>query len=874
MLQVPSADANRDLGGDRPRGARARGALGECRARSAVRFPRGRQGASAAVTELEKEWGDRVAGRLIACDNAWACDAPIVILAVQADAAIPTVQEHAERLPGKIVVSMANNLVKHGNEFNAVLPPHGSVAAEIQALLWRSRVCTAFHLVPAAEFAALDHDMESDVVVLGDDDEAKRSVMEITAQHPEPAPARRRLAAQRGRDGDVRGGAADGEHPAQDARQPAPHALYEHAALRHGATRGRAVRAAADGAHVRVRHHAVRLDAPRARRDVSHLRPPHPPARGARPRGAHGAQHHRRRRLDPAQGARARRARTSSSPKPRWRASTATWPRSRCGRRSRSRAQPSRSPRIIELVGRLLESGHAYLTAGTAYFDVSSFERFGELSHYPEDQMVKLARRAGGNPDDPHRRAPLDFVLWQPSLADEPAWRAPFGVGRPGWHIECSAMAMHEHGPTLDLHGGGTDLIFPHHECEIAQSEAITGEPFVKHWLHSAMVNYEGEKMSKSLGNLVFVSDLLKHADPRAIRLALMRHHYRHGFEWYDTDLEEGSRAAAPVARRGASAPTVPTRAVRGTRARRDRRRPRHAARARSARRPRERDPLAARGDESAPAVLCELGRLLGRRPQPARRRSLTCARPRRRGIRRGPPQARWYPRRVPIASDRDADERADHDHASRRLDPGGRCGNDAAPTSRRRSAPGSPRPRSPPRSTASGSISTARSTTTRRSRSSSRDSDDGREVLRHSTAHVMAEAVTAPVPRRQVRDRSRDRRRLLLRLRAARTADVQRGRPRKIEDEMREIVKADQAFVRDEVSYDDALAVFADQPYKQEIIEKVRAGDADAEDAGEVGWRRRRVAVPQRRRRPTSSSPTCAAARTSRRRGGSARSS
>jgi L-cysteine:1D-myo-inositol 2-amino-2-deoxy-alpha-D-glucopyranoside ligase len=198
-------------------------------------------------------------------------------------------------------------------------------------------------------------------------------------------------------------------------------------------------------------------------------------------------------------------------------------------------------PRIIELVSRLLESGHAYLTAGIAYFDVSSFDRFGQLSQYSEEQMVRLARARGGNPDDLHRRAPLDFVLWQPSLADEPAWRAPFGIGRPGWHIECSAMAMHEHGPTLDLHGGGTDLIFPHHECEIAQSEAITGEPFVKHWLHSAMVNYEGEKMSKSLGNLVFVSDLLKSADPRAIRLALLRHHYRHGFEWYDTDLDEGT---------------------------------------------------------------------------------------------------------------------------------------------------------------------------------------------------------------------------------------------------------------------------------------------------------------------------------------------
>ncbi len=140
--------------------------------------------ARAAVNELEKEWGDRVTGRLIPCDNAWACDAPVVILAVHAESAIPTVQEHSERLPGKIVVSMANNLVKHGNEFNAVLPPHGSVAAEIQALLWRSRVCTGFHLVPAAEFANLDHTMESDVVVLGDDDEAKAVLMEITGSIP------------------------------------------------------------------------------------------------------------------------------------------------------------------------------------------------------------------------------------------------------------------------------------------------------------------------------------------------------------------------------------------------------------------------------------------------------------------------------------------------------------------------------------------------------------------------------------------------------------------------------------------------------------------------------------------------------------------
>ncbi len=196
---------------------------------------------------------------------------------------------------------------------------------------------------------------------------------------------------------------------------------------------------------------------------------------------------------------------------------------------------------IISIVERLLDTNHAYLTHGTAYFDVSTFERFGELSHYTEDQMVRLARARGGNPDDPHRRSPLDFVLWQPSAADEPAWRAPFGVGRPGWHVECSAMAMQELGTTIDLHGGGTDLIFPHHECEIAQSEALTGQPFVRHWLHSAMVAYEGEKMSKSLGNLVFISDLRKVADPRAIRLALMHHHYRSGFEWHDTDIQDGT---------------------------------------------------------------------------------------------------------------------------------------------------------------------------------------------------------------------------------------------------------------------------------------------------------------------------------------------
>ncbi|MDQ1498109.1 MAG: L-cysteine:1D-myo-inositol 2-amino-2-deoxy-alpha-D-glucopyranoside ligase [Actinomycetota bacterium] len=197
-------------------------------------------------------------------------------------------------------------------------------------------------------------------------------------------------------------------------------------------------------------------------------------------------------------------------------------------------------PQIIDLVERLLAGGHAYRADGSVYFDVSTFPAYGALSRLSREDMVRIAAERGGRPDDPAKRDPLDFTLWQRSADDEPAWDAPFGPGRPGWHIECSAMVLAAHGPTLDLHGGGTDLIFPHHESEIAQSTSITGEPLARHWMHSAMVAYDGEKMSKSLGNLVFVSDLLKVADARAIRLALLRHHYRAGFEWFDTDLDEG----------------------------------------------------------------------------------------------------------------------------------------------------------------------------------------------------------------------------------------------------------------------------------------------------------------------------------------------
>ena len=195
---------------------------------------------------------------------------------------------------------------------------------------------------------------------------------------------------------------------------------------------------------------------------------------------------------------------------------------------------------IVELVSQLEAMGHTYIVDGITFFDVSTFDSFGSVSGYDEPTMRHYATERGGRPDDPRQRNPLDFVLWQPSASDEPSWDSPFGVGRPGWHIECSAMAMKDLGETIDLHGGGDDLIFPHHECEEAQSRAITGKPLAKHWMHVGMVAYEGTKMSKSLGNLVFVRDLCREYDPRAVRLSLLGHHYRAGFEWFDDNIHDG----------------------------------------------------------------------------------------------------------------------------------------------------------------------------------------------------------------------------------------------------------------------------------------------------------------------------------------------
>ena len=188
---------------------------------------------------------------------------------------------------------------------------------------------------------------------------------------------------------------------------------------------------------------------------------------------------------------------------------------------------------IRGFIGMVLDRGYAYEAGGAVYFEVAKHQRFGELSGYDRSRMLAYAAERGGHVDDPNKRDPLDFVLWQPSLPDEPAWESLWGPGRPGWHIECSALALRELGTTIDLHGGGSDLIFPHHECELAQSEAATGEPFVRHWMHQAMVRMDGEKMSKSLGNLVFVSELTMLWDPRAIRLACVSHHYRNSWEWH-----------------------------------------------------------------------------------------------------------------------------------------------------------------------------------------------------------------------------------------------------------------------------------------------------------------------------------------------------
>ena len=179
--------------------------------------------------------------------------------------------------------------------------------------------------------------------------------------------------------------------------------------------------------------------------------------------------------------------------------------------------------RIIDMVKRLVESGHAYAVGGDVYFSVASDKDYGKLSWRRLDEMQAGARVEV----DERKRNPMDFALWKASKAGEPAWESPWGAGRPGWHIECSAMNLHHLGEQIDIHGGGNDLIFPHHENEIAQTESLTGKTFARYWVHNGMLQLSGEKMSKSIGNLVTIEEFLAEHKADVLRLMILNSHYR-----------------------------------------------------------------------------------------------------------------------------------------------------------------------------------------------------------------------------------------------------------------------------------------------------------------------------------------------------------
>lgn len=178
---------------------------------------------------------------------------------------------------------------------------------------------------------------------------------------------------------------------------------------------------------------------------------------------------------------------------------------------------------IIRIVEQLVALGNAYVRDGNVYFRIKSDPDFGTMARMGYDDMLATANQNGNKPDDPRKDDPLDFVLWQRGNPGDPSWESPWGAGRPGWHIECSAMAMRYLGPQIDIHGGGSDLLFPHHSCEIAQTETVTGQrPFSRFWLHIGMVYLDGEKMSKSRGNLVFAHKALEEHDANALRWSLL----------------------------------------------------------------------------------------------------------------------------------------------------------------------------------------------------------------------------------------------------------------------------------------------------------------------------------------------------------------
>ncbi len=202
--------------------------------------------------------------------------------------------------------------------------------------------------------------------------------------------------------------------------------------------------------------------------------------------------------------------------------------------------------KIIEINSKLIEEGFAYEREGNVYFRVKADEDYGALGKYSYSEMVDLSADRGADPDDARKEDPLDFILWQAWQPGEPGWDSPWGKGRPGWHIECTAMSMRYLGDTVDIHGGGSDLIYPHHESEIAQAQHFSGkEPFTRFWMHIGMVRYQGEKMSKSLGNLVMARNVLKHHTADALRLYLLSNHYRTEWDYRDTGPAEYEAVAS-----------------------------------------------------------------------------------------------------------------------------------------------------------------------------------------------------------------------------------------------------------------------------------------------------------------------------------------
>ena len=220
-------------------------------------------------------------------------------------------------------------------------------------------------------------------------------------------------------------------------------------------------------------------------------------------------------------------------------------------------------PLAIALIERLVATGATYTVDTDLYFSVTADDAFGSVSGWDRDQMMAIFAERGGDPERPGKKDPLDCVLWRGEREGEPSWDSPFGPGRPGWHIECSAIALEHLGHAFDVQGGGSDLVFPHHEMSAGEAQvAHPGTPFAQAYAHAGMVGYDGEKMSKSRGNLVFVSALrLSEVDPMAIRLTLLRQHYRSDWEWTDgllwdaVDTLDAWRLAVAA---GAGAPAGP----------------------------------------------------------------------------------------------------------------------------------------------------------------------------------------------------------------------------------------------------------------------------------------------------------------------------